>query len=337
MIHLRLVVPKDIARRTLDMLCMADAVSSVIHIEDAARKPDGDVILADVAREDASVLIATLKELGIHERGSIAIEEIDTAISRVAVEAEKHAAGLPSDAVVWEEVESRTSEETELSGSFLGFMVIATMIAAIGVMTDSTILIIGAMVVGPEFGPLAGLSVAIVQRRRDLARKSLIALAVGFPLAMTLTLAGTLVLRWTGIAPDEVGELSRPLTQFISHPDEFSVIVALLAGVAGILSLTSSKSGALIGVLISVTTIPAAGNAAVAVAYGDWSEWAGAVEQLTLNLAMLVLAGVTTLFVQRRFYVSRRKRHLGHDYRQAAGLPPDHTRGGSVVLDRRSQ
>ena len=337
MIHLRIVVPKDVARRTLEMLCAAPAVSSVIHLEDCARKPDGDVILADVAREDASVIVATLKELGIHERGSIAIEEVDTAISRVAVEAEKAAAGLPSDAVVWEEVEARTSEETELSGNFLGFMVLATMIAAIGVMTDSPILIIGAMVVGPEFGPLAGLSVAIVQRRRDLARRSLIALAVGFPLAMTLTLAGTLLLRATGIAPDEITNLSRPLTQFISHPDGFSVIVALLAGVAGILSLTSSKSGALIGVLISVTTIPAAGNAAVAVAYGDWDEWLGAVEQLSLNLAMIVLAGVTTLYVQRRFYLSRRREQLSQDYRQAAGLPSDRTRGGSVVLDRRAE
>ena len=321
MIHLRIVVPADIAKRTLDMLCAADAVSSVIHLHDAAHKPEGDVILADVAREDASVILSALRELRIDERGSIALEEVDTAISHAAAHAEKAAAGLPSDAVVWEEVESRTSEETELSGSFLGFMVIATMIAAIGVMTDSPILIIGAMVVGPEFGPLAGLAVAVVQRRRDLAKRSLIALAVGFPLAMTLTLVGTLILRSTGIAPDQIAETSRPLTQFISHPDAFSVIVAALAGIAGILSLTSSKSGALIGVLISVTTIPAAGNAAVAVAYGDWSEWLGAVEQLALNLVLLVLAGVTMLGVQRRFYVARRRRHQSDDYRQAGGLP----------------
>ncbi|MET0915285.1 MAG: DUF389 domain-containing protein [Jiangellaceae bacterium] len=37
-----------------------------------------------------------------------------------------------------------------------------------------------------------------------------------------------------------------------------------MAGIAGILSLTAAKSGALIGVLISVTTVPAAGRSAVA-------------------------------------------------------------------------
>ena len=74
---------------------------------------------------------------------------------------------MPSDAVVWEEVEARTSETTELGGNFLVFMVLACLIASVGIFTGSPILIVGAMVVGPEFGPLAGLCVAIVERRRE--------------------------------------------------------------------------------------------------------------------------------------------------------------------------
>src|SRR3954451_15784922 len=321
MIHLRILVPANLAERVLDMLCAAPAVSSVVHLRGAARKPDGDVILCDVAREDASIILGALKELDVHHLGSIAVEEVDTAISDVAVAAEKAASGLPSDAVVWEEVEQRTSEDTELGGAFLAFMVIATLIAAIGVMTDSPILIIGAMVVGPEFGPLAGVSVAIVEMRRDLAKRSLMALAVGFPLGIVVTFLATLLARAVGIAPEAVAEASRPLTQFISNPDAFSVIVAFLAGVAGILSLTSAKSGALVGVLISVTTIPAAGNIAVAAAYGDWSEFGGAVIQLSVNVTMILMAGVLTLFIQRRVYLARREEHLNATYRRSAGLP----------------
>jgi uncharacterized hydrophobic protein (TIGR00271 family) len=320
MIHLRIVVPQDLAGRTLDLLAAAPAVSSLVHLEGAARKPPGDVILADVAREDTSVIIHALRELEIDKRGTIAVEHVDTAISDAAREAEKAAAGLPSDAVIWEEVEARTSESIELGGGFLALMVISTLLAAIAVMTDSPILIIGAMVVGPEFGPLAGVCVAIVQRRRDLAGRSLTALAVGFPLAMIATLVATALMRWTGIAPDDLGSISRPLTQFISHPDWFSVIVALLAGVVGMLSLTNAKSSALIGVLISVTTLPAAANAAVAAVYGEWDECAGALEQLGLNLVLIVLAGVATLSLQRRLYVRRRGRHESAEYRQAAGL-----------------
>ena len=310
MIAVRIVVPTDLAKRTLDLLCAAPAVTSVVHLAGAAHKPEGDVILADVAREDASVIVEALKELDIPRVGTIALETVDSAISDEADRADREATGLPSDAVVWEEVEARTSENTELGVSFLGFMVIATMIAAIGVMTDSPILIIGAMVVGPEFGPLAGVSVAIVEKRRDLARRSLTALAVGFPVAIVLTYLGTELAMATGIAPGTVTEASRPLTQFISDPDAFSFVVAFLAGAAGILSLTSAKSGALIGVLISVTTIPAAGNISVAAAYGDWSEFGGALTQLSVNLVMLTLAGMITLFVQRRIYESRRDRHL---------------------------
>jgi uncharacterized membrane protein len=112
-----------------------------------------------------------------------------------------------------------------------------------------------------------------------------------------------------------------PNTHFISDPDEFSFIVAVFAGTAGMLSLTSAKSGALVGVLISVTTIPAAANIGVAAAYSDWSEWRGAMAQLAVNLSAILLAGIVTLFIQRRLYQRRRRAHLHDAARELAGLP----------------
>jgi uncharacterized hydrophobic protein (TIGR00271 family) len=208
---------------------------------------------------------------------------------------------------VWETVELQTSESAELSVSFLAFMALATMIAAIGIIQDSLILIIGAMVAGPEFGPLAGLAVALVQRRRKLAVRSLRALVVGFPLGIAAAFALTIALRAVGSAPDELVSLARPVTSFISHPDEYSVLVALLAGITGAVSLSTSKSGALIGVLISVTTIPAAANVGVAAAYGDWGEMVGAFAQLSVNVSCIVAALVATLSLQRRVYRRRRR------------------------------
>jgi uncharacterized hydrophobic protein (TIGR00271 family) len=321
MVHLRIVAPPDQAEHALDLLCGSNSVTNVIHLKGAAHKPHGDVILCDIAREDASVLIGDLKELNIHKEGSIAVEMIDSSISDVSREIEKAAKGLPSDAVVWEEVESRTSENTELSASFLLFMVLAMLIASVGILLDSPILIIGAMVVGPEFGPLAGLCVALVERRRDMIRRSLIALAVGFPAGITAVFLWTIFFKETGIAPEDFLTQDRPLTDFISDPDFFSFFVAFCAGVAGVLSLTNAKSGALIGVLISVTTIPAAANVGVAAAYGDGDEWVGAMSQLSVNLATIVLAGTLTLYIQRRLYVSRRREHLEDPARRAAGLP----------------
>ena len=298
---------------------------NVIRLEGAAQKPDGDVILCDVAREDASVIISDLKELGIHEDGSIAMEFVDTSISKAAEDAERAAAGLPTP---WSgRRSSRTSENTELSVSFVMFMVLAMQIAAVGVVTDQPILIVGAMVVGPEFGPLAGLSVALVERRVELAKKSVLALAVGFPVGIVLALLTTLFLKAVDAFPETFTSDDHPLTRFLSNPDFLSFFVAVVAGIAEVLSLTNSKSGALIGVLISVTTIPAASAIGVEIAYGDVNEAGGAALQLGINLAAITLAGVVTLFVQRRWYVARRRKHLMDPARQAAGLPMGRSRG----------
>jgi uncharacterized hydrophobic protein (TIGR00271 family) len=324
-IHLRIVAPEEVAHQALELLGDSPAVLNIVHLHGAATKPDGDLILCDVAREEASVILGDLKELEIPRVGSIAVEHIDTALSEAADRAEKAAPGLASDAVVWEEVEQRTSENTELSVSFVAFMVLAMQIGAVGILLDQPILIVGAMVVGPEFGPLAGLSVALVERRTDFARRSLAALGVGFPIGIVLAYVATLVFKWTGLSPDDFVPSQHQLTGFISDPDFFSFYVAFVAGTAGILSLTNAKSGALIGVLISVTTIPAASNIGVAAAYDDWSEAGGAAAQLGINLTSIVLAGVLTLFIQRRYYVARRRKHLQDPSRAAAGLPVGHS------------
>ena len=124
------------------------------------------------------------------------------------------------------------------------------------------------------------------------------------------------------------------LTGFISHPDWFSFIIAFLAGTAGMISLTSAKSGALIGVLISVTTIPAAGNMAVAATYGNWDEVAGAAEQLAVNLTSIVLAGVITLFIQRRFYIMRKKDHIADAEARGDAMEAAAARGDRAAATR---
>jgi uncharacterized hydrophobic protein (TIGR00271 family) len=321
MVHLRIVVPAYQSEHVLDLLEHTPSACNIVFLERDARKPEGDVILVDVAREDASVVISDLRELNVDSEGSIAIEHIDSAISSAAARAERAAPGSPSDAVVWEEVESKTSENIELSGTFLAFMALACLIAAVGIFLDSPILIVGAMIVGPEFGPIAGLCVALVQRRPDVARRSFAALAAGFPIGITAAFLFTLFVRAVDLTPDGFTVDAHPLTDFISHPDAFSFIVAVFAGTAGVLSLTSTKSGALIGVLVSVTTIPAAANIGVAAAFTEWDEWRGAILQLAVNLGAILLAGVLTLFIQRTLYLRRRIAHLDDEAREKAGLP----------------
>jgi uncharacterized hydrophobic protein (TIGR00271 family) len=309
LLHLRIVVPDQLAGDVLKLLEEEQSACNLVHFPGAARRPDGDVILVDLAREDASVVLADLRDLDVDHHGSISVEEVDFQLSDQMDRAVKHAAGSPADAVVWEEVTSRTSETAELNWSFVLFMVLAGLIASVGILLDSPILVVGAMVVGPEFGPVAGICVALVQRRPRLALRSLAALAVGFPLTIGLVTLAVLVFQAIGAAPDDFDAGSHGLSSTIASPDFFAFFVAFCAGIAGVLSLTAAKSGALIGVLISVTTIPAAANVGVGAAYGDWDAALGSLGQLGANIVSLVLAGTLTLTVERVFYARRRAQH----------------------------
>jgi uncharacterized hydrophobic protein (TIGR00271 family) len=305
-LHLRLVVPPDLLPAVLEVLNRAPEVTNLWHLPGAASKPPGDLVACDVAREQGSTILRELRDLGVDRRGSIAMEAVDASVSTVARQAERAAPGAPADAVVWEEVESRVSESATLSVSFLVLITMATMIGAIGIITDSIVLIIGAMVVGPEFGPLAGICVALVEGRPRLALRSLRALTVGFPAAIVAAGLLTLLLVGSGIAPDALRPSERELTLFISKPNWYSVIVAVLAGAVGMIAVVSAKSGALIGVLISVTTIPAAANVGVAVAYGAWGDAGGAAAQLAINVVAILASGLVVLWVAEQ---ARRRRH----------------------------
>src|SRR5262249_32238863 len=135
----------------------------------------------------------------------------------------------------------------------------------------------------------------------------------GFPVAIALTYGFVELSRALDLPPDGYRTGFHPFTRFIAHPDGFSLVVAVLAGIAGILSLTSLKSGALVGVLVSVTTIPAGAYLAVAPASPDGGAAGGALAQLAANLGGIFVAGVVTLLIQRRLYERRRERHLARE------------------------
>ncbi|ETK33186.1 DUF389 domain-containing protein [Microbispora sp. ATCC PTA-5024] len=298
MLHLRVISPFGRTDDVLGVLERTPGVANIVLIGKAARRPEGDVVLADVAREAADDVIGALKSLGIGADGSITLEEIGLSISRGADEAEALAPGEGDDAVIWDQFEKRVADDSRITWAFLAFLAIATQIAAIGVLVPSQILIVGAMVLGPEFGAVAAVSFGLLRLRWRLVGGALRALAVGFSAAVAVTFACALVSRLLGwVGPEMLRHNDE--VRFIVVPDKWSFIVALLAGAAGVLSITAGKSSALVGVFISVTTVPAAGYMAVALALGRWPEVGGSLLQLAVNVSGMVVAGTATLFLQR--------------------------------------
>jgi uncharacterized hydrophobic protein (TIGR00271 family) len=298
-IHLRLRVPDDLLDQVLDLLCEDETVTEVAHWEGAYRKPAGHLVLADVARENASGVVGALRDLRLHHVGSITIEEVDTVLSEAATEAERRAPGAPEDGVVWVAIENRLRAESRLSWAFVAFLVLATLIAGAGRVLDQPILIVGAMVVGPEFTPLAAICFALSRPRLSLVPRATVTLAVGFVVAVALA-AALWAVAYHGFGLFTADQAATgPQTDFIVHPDVWSFLVALVAGAAGVLSLTTAKSGPLVGVFISVTTVPAVGTLAVVVACGIWSEVGSCLAQLGVNMLGIVLSGTLTLLVQK--------------------------------------
>jgi uncharacterized hydrophobic protein (TIGR00271 family) len=274
------------------------------------QKPEGCLVLADVARENATGVIKQLRDLDVQHRGSISIQEIDTILSDEAARVERVAPGAPDDGVVWVSVEQRLRDDSRLSWAFIAFMTLAALIAGAGRITDQPILIVGAMVVGPEFSPIAAICFALAHPRLTMLPTAVRSLLVGFASAIALATVFWAVAYQLG-AFSRHDAASGELTDFIVSPDGWSFVVACLAGIAGTLSLTTAKSGPLVGVFISVTTIPAVGTAAVCIASGVWGEVASALAQLGINLLGMMIAGTATLATQRLVWrrVSTRSRH----------------------------
>jgi hypothetical protein len=140
MLHVPVISPPDFTAVTVGLLQANPAVTHLWVSEGSARKPHGDVVSCDVAREAATGVIGRLRELGLSRDGAIVVERLDPILSAAAERAERDAPGEGADALIWEELEQNAGEKTRLSVTYLAFMAVAMLIASIGVLLDQPIL-----------------------------------------------------------------------------------------------------------------------------------------------------------------------------------------------------
>jgi uncharacterized hydrophobic protein (TIGR00271 family) len=299
MLHLRIVTPPDLTATVLQELADDPGVTHITAERAAATEPPGDLVECDVVRASVNPLIRRLRSAGVTERGGITMTELEAVISNAADRAQAEILTPEIDTVVWEEVAARTSDDSAFSVSFGVLMVLAGIIAAIAVITNNPVLVVGAMIVSPDYGPMAALSVAPVNRAWRPAWQSFRALALGFPMAAVAALLLTLAARGLGRLPAPYLAGQRPLTGLLIGANLGAFVVAFVAGAAGIIALGRAKSGAVVGVLVSITTIPAASNVGVALAIGNPSEAGKSLAILLVNLAGLLAGGVLTLLGTR--------------------------------------
>lgn len=311
MIQLRIVAPREISEQALGVLERSSATVNVAIARGAAIKPRGDVITCDVLDEDASMLVADLRAVGVGAAGTLDMEQLDASIGERAREADRADPGAAADAVVWERVGQTLTREGVASAGLIALFALSGVIAAVAILIDSSPIVVGAMALCPDFAAYAAFSLGAVKGEAATLRNGLFALLAGFAAAIVMSFLAVAFLKAVDIGPETFSEEGNVLAQSISAPNAYSLVVALCAGAAGMLSVTLGRSTALVGVAVSITTIPAAADIGLATAYGDWSSFRGSSMQLAINIAGLLLASTLTLAIQRRLFLRRMRRREG--------------------------
>jgi uncharacterized hydrophobic protein (TIGR00271 family) len=333
MLHVRVASPAELTAGVVELLRASPGVANLIVLPGVVRQPSaahdavqvgdaaqiadaghaddvaqaGDAVQFDLASSAANLVLGKLRGLQAGQLGPIAVEAVDAVIetgrpvrSR-GLRASFHGEAAP----VWDLVESQITTNSVYAPSFYLLLMLAGLIGAVGILTNSLILIVGAMVVGPEYNATIAVALGIERHNGTAVVRGLRALVAGFVIAIAVTLLFGVVIRWAGHVPEAYQLGIRPVSDFINSPDLFSVIVAVLAGIIGVVSLTEARAGALIGVFISVTTIPAAADTGLSLAFQEWAAARGATLQLVLNLVLLILVGALGLRGQRLFWRHR--------------------------------
>lgn len=293
MLRLESYVPKRLADEVADAL---GRMPGIRHLTLGPETVDGLVLVsAELEATSADAAIDRLESLGI---GS---DEL-TLWRMPGIQPlgwRRRTRATEPDVQVWAEIVGKADENAQLAASYLIFMITAGVIAGVGIVTGSAVLIVGAMAISPDLLPVAAAAIGIVERRLQVTARALRALTLGLGTAALAAFAATAILRVFGRIPEDLILADTMMGQALTQLGPGSLIVAAAAGVAGMLAL-ERPGGAAVGVAISVTTIPAAAYVGAAMAMGRDDPMFGALGVLLANVVLLVIASSSTLILQRR-------------------------------------
>jgi uncharacterized hydrophobic protein (TIGR00271 family) len=200
-------------------------------------------------------------------------------------------------ALVWADLLSQARSRARAPGRYFVLMAAAGVVGAYAVIDKSPVLIVGAMAISPDLLPITAACTGLALRRSHLVARAVITLSAGLAVVGGVAAIVTGLLRLADRLPGgfTVGQI--PAAQ--THVNTSTILVALAAGVAGMLAVETRASSA-VGVAISVTTVPAVAYAGVAMGTGAFGKIPPALAVLGVNVAMMLVGGSSALALQRR-------------------------------------
>jgi uncharacterized hydrophobic protein (TIGR00271 family) len=291
MLRLRMSVTAGQVEELVATLSDTHGVAEIVRLPVEGR-PERFLLMADVTPAGAD-RVTTL--IGALERG---VEDLVLVHENVVAMPQFHPSVTRREAGFgWAEILGEARINSRPIARYLVMISAAAVIAGLGVITNNGILIVGAMAVSPDLLPICATCVGLVNRRLRLAGSALLTLQLGLALVAVISAGLTAALHLTGLIGDiAIGQNG---LAGLAHTDYSTVLVALAAGVAAMISFETRASAA-VGVAISVTTIPASAYLGVAFGLGEPAKAWGALLVLVVNVALLLFSGTTTLWVQAR-------------------------------------
>jgi uncharacterized hydrophobic protein (TIGR00271 family) len=289
-LRLRISVSEEAKPKVIEGLRRIDGVHRVTADIDEL---DSDWIIdADLSPSAADLVLARLIALRVPDPDYVMVRQEVIAPKRepgTSIESDKGFA--------WAEVLGQARENSRPIARYVVLMAVAGCIAAMGVLTDNAILIVGAMAVSPDLLPICATCVALVGRRGGLAGRAFGTLLIGMGIVMLVAAILAFLLQAVNILDGNPEDYLGGLGGLV-RADYSTVIIALAAGVAAILSF-ETRAAAAVGVAISVTTVPASAYFGVAVGLGAVPQSDFALVTLGLYVSLLIVAGTITLAIQR--------------------------------------
>ncbi len=290
MLQLRASIPEHQREHFNRLLGGSEGVRRVMRQREEGAEA-GEVFVADVEPAAADPLVDAIREMGIGVDDYV-LTKLD-----VVAPLRHPGRGLGDTGFAWVEIVGQARANSRPLARYLALINVAAVIAALGVVNGSSILIVGAMAVSPDLLPICATCVGLASGRRTLALRSFATLTLGLGLVVVTAAVLSGLLNVAGLLPDGFTVEGSGLSSF-AHTDYSTVLIALAAGVAAMLAFETRTSAA-VGVAISVTTMPASAYLGVAIGGGGSGEAIGALVVLLVNVVLLIASGTATLLVQR--------------------------------------
>ncbi len=266
--------------------------------EETSKRGYTAVVYFPLPKPAVEPILDELAEQGIPEDAYTVVVEAETVVSRHfdALQAEYEASSVESERISRQELQSEARSLTPSRDVFVTMTVISAIVATAGLLLDSAAVVVGSMVIAPLIGPALGASVGSVLNDEELFHSSLRYQLAGVLVAILAAAAFAVVVRVTNVVPPGLDLTNVPEISERLAPDLLSLAVALGAGVAGVVSISTGIGVALVGVMIAAALIPPAAAAGIAIAWGEPTAAIGATVLVIVNVISVNLAGLLTLW-----------------------------------------